>query len=88
MIIKPTRLVAPSSSGAVEEWGGGDTCRLSLAMRFSINSSLSDALSPSTRLDLSKAPLVFLIHQQWQAQDQAKRNKPLSRDQNDQLVSE
>lgn len=36
----------------------------------------------------SKAPLVFPIHQQWQARDQAKEDsQPLSGDQNDQAVS-
>lgn len=98
MIIKPTRLVGPSSFGASQGGEGGRrrggrrvTCRLPLAISFSINSSFSHALSPCTPLAPSKAPLAFPTHQQRQAQNQAKEDHqavrlPLSRDQNNDAV--
>lgn len=77
-------------------WGGvlegrRVTCRLPLAISFSVNSSVSHALSPCTPLAPSKAPLAFPTHQQRQAQNQAKEDHqavrlPLSRDQDNDAI--
>ena len=95
MIIKPTQPIGPPFFSA-SHGGGGWEEHLQPAACTEVQRTPQLLTHPlalcSLTLAPSKAPLVFPIHQQWQAQDKATEDRqpasqPLSRDQNDQAVS-